>query len=116
MINPAETHLKCHRLVSLAVAESMSPSTRALVFARVVFQLNAAFPSQSTGRPFLDAWASCEEFASQVTSVLDCYFVHRDDLAAPILLCEVVARCAWFVAIWTSMANHVDLGILLIVH
>lgn len=89
------TYLKCHRLVRLAVAESMSPSTKSSVFNRVIFQLNAAFPTQSDGRPLHDKWHECEKLASQVAGVLDSYSFYKDDLDEPILLCEVVVRCSW---------------------
>ncbi|KAJ4386491.1 hypothetical protein N0V93_009388 [Gnomoniopsis smithogilvyi] len=88
--------VKCHRLVRLVVAESMPPTTKASVFNRVMFQLNAAFPSQSDGRPLHDQWHNCERLAPQVASLLESYSVHQTDLDGPILLCEIVARCSWY--------------------
>lgn len=94
-IDDGGVYVKCHRLVRLAVAESMSPSTKSSVFNRVILQLNAAFPSQSDGRPLHDQWHSCEELAPQVAAVLESYFIKKAELDDPILLCEIVARCAW---------------------
>lgn len=97
-IDDGGIYLKCHRLVRVAVSESMSPKTKSSVFNRVIFQLNAAFPLQSDGRPLHDQWAECEKLAPQVAGVLDSYSIYKDDLDEPILLCEIVARCSWYVA------------------
>ncbi|KAJ4416303.1 hypothetical protein N0V82_006833 [Gnomoniopsis sp. IMI 355080] len=95
-IDDAGANLQCHRLVRLAVAESMPLATRSSVFNRVVFQLNAAFPSQSGGRPLHDQWHKCERLATQVAGVVESYLIHKAHLDAPILLCEIVARCSWY--------------------
>lgn len=97
--------MKSHRLVRLAVAESMSPTTKSAVFNRIVFQLNAAFPSQSDGRPLHDQWHICERLAPQVASLLESYLFYKDDIDEPILLCEIIARCSWSVKIEFSRAN-----------
>lgn len=87
--------LKSHRLVRLVVAESMSPSTKSSVFNRIVFQLNAAFPSQFDGRPLHDQWHIGERLAPQVAGLLESYLIYKDDIDEPILLCEIIARCSW---------------------
>lgn len=74
----------------------MSPVTKSMVFDRVMFQLNAAYPSQSDGRPLHDQWQNCEKLTSQVTGLLSSYFAYKDDFDKPILLCEIVARCSWY--------------------
>lgn len=87
--------IKSHRLVRLAVAESMSPPTKSSVFNRIVFQLNAVFPSQFDGRPLHDQWNVCEKLAPQVAGLVESYLIYKDGIDAPILLCDIIARCSW---------------------
>lgn len=88
--------ISCHRLVRIAVARSMDPATRSLVFNKLVFFLNAALPTQADGRPLHDKWEGCEELASQVHALLATYKTYQDDLVEPILLTEIVCRCSWY--------------------
>ncbi|CAM1508137.1 Fc.00g049850.m01.CDS01 [Cosmosporella sp. VM-42] len=88
--------LKCHRLIRIAVETSLTPGVLSLAFNRLVFFLNASFPMQSDGRPLHAQWKQCEEYAGSVRSTLKSYELHKSELTAPILLCEVVCRCSWY--------------------
>lgn len=96
-VDKGGARIKCHRLVQLAVAKSMSPQTISIVFHQLVFFLNASFPRQADGRPLLDQWGKCEELSSQVEALLESYKQYQKDLGEPILLCEIICRCAWWV-------------------
>ncbi|KAL9077566.1 MAG: hypothetical protein Q9157_003318 [Trypethelium eluteriae] len=65
-------------------------------FNRLLFILNAAFPHQPDGQPLVGAWKPCEELSSQVVALLDTFAWYGDELGCPILLGEVVSRCAWY--------------------
>lgn len=65
-IDDGGVYVKCHRLVHLAVVESLSASTNSSVFNRVIIKLNAACPSQSDGRPLHDPLHKCEVFSPQL--------------------------------------------------
>lgn len=93
--------IKCHRLIALAVAESMEPRETSLAFHKLLFFLNATFPRQDHGEPLLNHWRKCEELASQVQALLDTFSRYREHLAnmhigEPILLCELICRCSWY--------------------
>lgn len=108
--------MKCHRLVQIAVAKSMSPRTMSLVFHKLVFFLNASFPRQTEGRPLLDQWEKCDELASQVEALLKAYKQqqqqqqHQKDMVEPILLCEIICRCAWYGVFNPCFSNRVCLA------
>ena len=74
----------------------MNASEKAEIFNRLVFILNADFPHQPDGEPLHGVWKSCEELSSQVAALLDSFAWYGDGLTPPILLCEVVERCAWY--------------------
>ncbi|KAI0839447.1 hypothetical protein F5Y06DRAFT_303168 [Hypoxylon sp. FL0890] len=95
-LNDNTKQINCHRLVRHAVLKSMGRSTKQSVFHRLVFFLNASFPTQEDGKPLHSKWASCEILASQVSALLQSYSLHKNDIGHPILLCEVAARCAWY--------------------
>ncbi|OTA58869.1 hypothetical protein K449DRAFT_436358 [Hypoxylon sp. EC38] len=95
-LNDNTNHVSCHRLVRHAVLKCMGGSTKQSIFNRLVFFLNASFPTQEDGKPLHSKWASCEILASQVSALLQSYSLHKSDIGHPILLCEVAARCAWY--------------------
>jgi len=93
--------IKCHRLVALAVTESMEPRELSLVFHKLLFFLNATFPRQDHGEPLLNHWRKCEELASQIQALLETFSLYRDHVAGdhigePVLLCELICRCSWY--------------------
>lgn len=87
--------MKCHRLVRIAVARSMTPKSICLIFNCLVFFLNATFPTQAEGKPLHDQWERCEELTNQVSALLESYSTHQINIGSPVLLCEVVTRCSW---------------------
>jgi tetratricopeptide (TPR) repeat protein len=78
----------------------MTAPTLSIIFHKLVFFLNASFPRQTDGRPLHDQWERCGELASQVLSLLASYQLYRDAITIhhgePLLLCEVICRCAWY--------------------
>ncbi|KAI1137572.1 hypothetical protein F5Y05DRAFT_74735 [Hypoxylon sp. FL0543] len=95
-LNNNTKQINCHRLVRHAVLKSMGRSTKQSVFNRLVFFLNASFPTQEDGKPLHSKWSSCETLASQVSALLQSYSLYKNDIGHPILLCEVAVRCAWY--------------------
>lgn len=65
------------------------------VFYRALLLLNAAFPTQSDGLPLLEQWIICEEYCPHILALLNAYDKFKGNLGHPILLCEIVRRCAW---------------------
>jgi hypothetical protein len=73
----------------------MDPERKAEIFNRTVFLLNAKFPQQQDGKPMHENWRTCQELSRQVSSLLETYSWYKDEVGYPILLCEIVTRCAW---------------------
>ncbi|KAI1407505.1 hypothetical protein F5Y13DRAFT_174564 [Hypoxylon sp. FL1857] len=94
--NDITKQINCHHLVRHAVLKSMKGPTKQSIFNRLVFILNASFPTQEDGMPLHSKWASCETLASQILALLQSYPFHKNDIGHPILLCEIAARCAWY--------------------
>ena len=66
------------------------------IFNRLLLVLNADFPHQPAGEPLHGSWSSCEDLSSQIVALLDTFSWYHDELGSPILLCELVTRCAWY--------------------
>lgn len=94
--NREQDRIVCHRLVRIAVAQSMDPERKAEIFNQTVFLLNAEFPQQQDGKPMHENWKTCQELSRQVSSLLETYSWYKDEVGYPILLCEIVTRCAWY--------------------
>ncbi|KAK5659347.1 hypothetical protein OQA88_1440 [Cercophora sp. LCS_1] len=91
--------IRCHRLVQIVVARSMTAHKLSVLFHKLVFFLNASFPRQADGRPLHGQWDRCGELASQVQALLASYKLYQDAICTygvPLLLCEVICRCAWY--------------------
>ncbi|KAI9052701.1 hypothetical protein LZ554_002978 [Drepanopeziza brunnea f. sp. 'monogermtubi'] len=58
--------------------------------------LHAAFPTQEDGKPLHEQWRECELYYRHTSSLLDNYQWLKDEIQYPIVLCEVVTRCSWF--------------------
>jgi hypothetical protein len=85
-------------MVKEAVLNSMEDAHKRETFTSTIFILNARFPSLQYGLPLLEQWEACENYHPHVSSLLKVYQQHRESLGFPILLCEIVRRCAWSVA------------------
>jgi hypothetical protein len=85
-------------MVKEAVLNSMEGTRKHEIFTRTIFMLNAKFPSLQYGLPLHEQWETCENYHPHVSSLLNAYKRHRESLGFPILLCEIVRRCAWSVA------------------
>ncbi|KAI2462929.1 hypothetical protein F4781DRAFT_441392 [Annulohypoxylon bovei var. microspora] len=94
--NDNTKHISCHRLVRHAILKSMSAETKLETLNRIVFLLNASFPTQEDGRPLHSKWKSCEILASQVSGLFHSCSLYKIKIGRPILLCEIAARCAWY--------------------
>lgn len=94
-VDEKQSHIKCHRLVRIAVSRSMTPEMKTIMFHRLVLFLNALFPMQSSGEPLYSRWDECEKLTSSVYALLSSYLDHIADVSPPILLCEVACRCSW---------------------
>jgi hypothetical protein len=90
--------LACHGIVKEAVINAMGDPHKRETFTRTVFNLNARFPSLQYGQPLLEQWEVCEKYHPHVSSLLKAYKKHQESLGFPILLCEIVRRCAWSVS------------------
>ncbi|KAI0873975.1 P-loop containing nucleoside triphosphate hydrolase protein [Hypoxylon argillaceum] len=88
--------ISCHRIVREAVLQSLSADALAVHFDWVVFALNACFPKTPRSAPLLSDWDRCAVFHPQISALLDIYNRFSASLRPPILLCEVVRRCAWY--------------------
>ena len=73
----------------------MNPERKAEIFNQTVFLLNAEFPQQQDGKPMHENWKTCQELSRQVSSLLETHSWYKDEVGYPILLCEIVTRCAW---------------------
>lgn len=73
----------------------MPAKRKAEIFQRAVFLLNAGFPEQVNGVALYNQWQACEDYNTQVSSLLEKYTWFKEDLECPILLCEIVRRCTW---------------------
>jgi hypothetical protein len=87
--------IQFHRLVRTAVSRAMKPERRLEVFSKVVYILNADFPTQADGKPLHARWNDCERLHRQVAALLNSYEYFADDIGYPIMLCEIIERCAW---------------------
>ncbi|KAI1445428.1 hypothetical protein F5Y02DRAFT_386167 [Annulohypoxylon stygium] len=94
--NDDTSQISCHHLIRHAVVKSMNDDTKLETLSRVVFLLNASFPTQEDGNPLHSKWKSCETLASQVSAVLYSCSLFKVEIGRPILLCEIAVRCAWY--------------------
>jgi hypothetical protein len=74
----------------------MTAEDLALHFDWAIFALNGCFPKATPGTPLLQDWNRCAVFHSQIVVLLEIYKRFSNSLRPPILLCEIVRRCAWY--------------------
>jgi len=87
--------LSIHRVAQSAVAFSMDASTRLGIFQKVLFFLNDRFPGAQDGGLLYQWWIQCEQYVPHIAAVTRFYKGHRDELGIPMMLCEIIRRCAW---------------------
>ncbi|VUC20615.1 unnamed protein product, partial [Clonostachys rosea] len=87
--------LICHRMIKEAVLQSLRKEDLELHFDWIVFSLNGCFPRTNCTQ-MLETWDKCAMFHSQISMLLKMYKRFSDTLRPPILLCEIVRRCAWY--------------------
>ncbi|KIL89242.1 hypothetical protein FAVG1_07636 [Fusarium avenaceum] len=88
--------LSLHRILQDSVAYSFDTSTRSRSFNRVLYFLNGRFPVQQDGGRLFDWWCQCEEYVPHIVSAVRFYKKHHQYLSPPIMLAEVIRRCAWY--------------------
>ncbi|OAQ60260.1 tetratricopeptide repeat domain-containing protein [Pochonia chlamydosporia 170] len=88
--------VQSHCLILMAVRSSMAPERISFILSRIVFFLNSSFPEQQAGKPLYNKWSACKELATNVVSLRNWYKTYQDTLPPPIMLCEVMCRCAWY--------------------
>ncbi|KAF4970343.1 hypothetical protein FSARC_2599 [Fusarium sarcochroum] len=88
--------LNLHRIIQGAVVRSMDTPTRSEVFRRVLFFLNSCFPKVRDGGRLFKWWVQCEEYVPHVIAVTRFFKKHREELETPIMLSEIIRRCAWY--------------------
>lgn len=90
--------LSLHRILQDSVAHSFDTSTRSRSFNRVLFFLNGRFPVQQDGGQLFEWWCQCEEYVPHIVSAVRFYKKYRQHLGPPIMLAEIIRRCAWYFA------------------
>lgn len=100
--------LTCHSIVKEAVLNTIEHQHKCETFMRTVFILNARFPSLEYGFPLLEQWEECEKYRPHVSSLLQAYKGYPESLNFPILLREIIRRCAWSVGESSIYGNHAD--------
>ncbi|KAJ5152920.1 uncharacterized protein N7482_009398 [Penicillium canariense] len=88
--------LSCHRIIREAVLQSLDPNKFVVLFDWAVFSLNALFPKTPGGAPLLAEWDACAIYHNHLSSLLNLYLRFASSLRPPVLLCEVIRRCAWY--------------------
>lgn len=96
--NVGSGSLSLHRILQDSVAHSFDTSTRSRSFNRVLFFLNGCFPVQQDGGQLFEWWCQCEEFVPHIVSAVRFYKKYRQHLGPPIILAEIIRRCAWYFA------------------
>ncbi|CAG7558312.1 unnamed protein product [Fusarium equiseti] len=89
-------NLSLHRILQDSVAHSFDVATRSRSFNRVLFFLNGCFPLQQDGGRLFEWWCQFEEYVPHIASTVRFYKKHRQDLDPPIMLAEIIRRCAWY--------------------
>lgn len=98
--SPEDDCLGCHRIIKQAVLNTMSTDQALEVFNRTVFLINGVFPELNHSLPLFEQWRTCALYHPHVLALLKIYRQKRQELGLPILLCEVIRRCAWYVTLY----------------
>ena len=93
--HPQADRISCHRLVKEAVLHAIDQDRLASRFDNATFSLNARFPKMGGGVALVDQWEQCAAYHLHVTALLSLYRRNKAHLNPPILLCELIRRCAW---------------------
>ena len=87
--------LRLHVMVKWALLQSLDDSRICLLFDSILFMLNAKFPRMEGGKFISDEWERCAVYHHHVLALVDVYERFSSILRPPILLCELIRRCAW---------------------
>lgn len=87
--------LSCHRMIKEAVLQSLKQEDLELHFDWIIFSLNGCFPHTDC-KEMLETWDKCAMFHSQISMLLKMYKRFSNTLRPPVLLCEIIRRCAWY--------------------
>ncbi|UKZ65996.1 uncharacterized protein TrAtP1_007180 [Trichoderma atroviride] len=96
--SPEGNRFGCHRIVREAVLKSIASEDLAYLFDWAVFALNACFPKGLGGSPLLKEWDDCALLHPHLSALMKIYGRFRNILRPPIMLCEVIRRCAWYLS------------------
>ncbi|KAL7892939.1 hypothetical protein HDV64DRAFT_272909 [Trichoderma sp. TUCIM 5745] len=96
--NPEGNRFGCHRIVREAILKSIESEDLAYLFDWAVFALNACFPKTLGGSPLLKEWNDCALLQPHLSALMVIYRRFQNSLRPPILLCEVIRRCAWYLS------------------
>jgi hypothetical protein len=77
----------------------MSAEHAVEVFNRAIFLINGVFPELNNALPLFQKWRTCGLYHPHVLALLKSYRQRRRELGLPILLCEVIRRCAWYITL-----------------
>ncbi|KAH8655539.1 hypothetical protein BX600DRAFT_525704 [Xylariales sp. PMI_506] len=88
--------LSYQRIVKELVLRSVKPLALAIRFDWVVFAMNGSFPKSGGGSHLVDVWEECAPFYPHVKELVKVYVRFSTLFRPPILLCEVIRRCAWY--------------------
>ena len=88
-------HFTCHRIIREAILQSIDPTTLPQLFDWAVFALNECFPQSYRGGPMYQHWRRCAEYHIHLSALIQTYHRFASSLRLPIMLCEIIRRCAW---------------------
>lgn len=81
-------------MIKEAVLQSLKQEDLELHFDWIIFSLNGCFPHTDC-KEVLETWDKCAMFHSQISMLLKMYKRFSNTLRPPVLLCEIIRRCAW---------------------
>ncbi|UZP45158.1 hypothetical protein NXS19_012970 [Fusarium pseudograminearum] len=94
--NVGSGSLSLHRILQDSVAHSFDAATRSRSFSKVLFYLNGCFPTQRDGGLLFEQWYLCEQYIPHIFSVVQFYRKNIKLLDPPVMLAEIIRRCAWY--------------------
>ncbi|RGP69660.1 tetratricopeptide repeat-containing, partial [Fusarium sporotrichioides] len=94
--NVGSGSLSLHRILQDSVAHSFDAATRSRSFSKVLFYLNGCFPTQRDGGLLFEQWYLCEHYIPHIFSVVQFYRKNIKLLDPPVMLAEIIRRCAWY--------------------
>ncbi|PCD36214.1 hypothetical protein FGRA07_08098 [Fusarium graminearum] len=94
--NVGSGSLSLHRILQDSVAHSFDAATRSRSFSKILFYLNGCFPTQRDGGLLFEQWYLCEQYIPHIFSVVQFYRKNIKLLDPPVMLAEIIRRCAWY--------------------